>query len=140
MPKYYNQSNPSDLRDLDQSLINMWSQTGNPKLNEWILAPAQPDGATWGNGEWVVAPSPAFTAEAWLDNQGYTALRLLTCLDLEGKLRAVGATSAKLAATRQWIDGITLAAAMNPDATASNWPPAPFAFDTVVQEAIQTLS
>jgi hypothetical protein len=75
-----------------------------------------------------------------LDQQGYTPLRLLTCLDLEGKLRATGSTSAKLAAVRVWLDNLTLAAAANPDESRPDWPAAPFAFEAVLAESLAALN
>jgi hypothetical protein len=83
---------------------------------------------------------PTYTAEAWLEHEGYTPLRLLTCLDLEAKLRATGAASPKLAAVRQWLDNLTLAAAANPDEARPDWPAAPFAFDAVLAESLAALT
>jgi hypothetical protein len=88
----------------------------------------------------VVEVPPTFTAEQHLAEQGYTPLRLLTCLDLEGKLRATGTTSPKLAAVRQWLDNLTLAAAANPDEARPDWPAAPFAFEAVLAESLAALN
>ena len=88
----------------------------------------------------VVEVPPTFTAEQHLAEQGYTPLRLLTCLDLEGKLRATGTTSPKLAAVRQWLDNLTLAAAANPDEARPDWPAAPHPFEQVLAEALTALN
>jgi hypothetical protein len=88
----------------------------------------------------VVEVPPTYTAEDHLAAEGYTPLRLLTCLDLEGKLRATGATSEKLASVRQWLDNLTLAAAANPDEARPDWPAAPFAFDAVLAESLAALN
>jgi hypothetical protein len=88
----------------------------------------------------VVEVPPTFTAEAHLTASGYTPLRLLTCLDLEGKLRTTGTTSPKLAAVRQWLDNLTLAAAANPDEARPDWPAAPHPFDQVLAEALTALN
>ena len=85
-------------------------------------------------------PAPSLTAEAHLTASGYTPLRLLTCLDLEGKLWKANATSPKLAAVRQWLDNLTLAAAANPDEARPDWPAAPFAFEAVLAEALSILT
>ena len=136
----YSNTTTNDLRELPESYIAELIAAGNPKAEQWQAAPPKPsEDAVWQDGEWITPPAPTYTAEAWLDQQAYTPLRLLTCLDLEGKLRATGRTSPKLAATRSWLDALTLAAAVNPDAATSTWPPAPFAFDAVVQEAITQL-
>lgn len=141
MPNYYRTSDPADLRDLPQSLLNEWAANNNPKLAEWIAAPAKPaDSAVWNAGEWMLPTPPAVTAEDHLAAQGYTPLRLLTCLDLEGKLRATGKASPKLAAVRQWLDGLTLAAAANPDDSRPDWPNAPHPFDQVLAEALTALN
>jgi hypothetical protein len=83
---------------------------------------------------------PPYTAEEHLAVSGYTPLRLLTCLDLEGKLRATGKGSPKLAAVRQWLDALTFAAAANPDESRSDWPSAPFPFEQVLSEALTIIN
>jgi hypothetical protein len=141
MPNHYRQSDPTDLRDLPQSLLDDWAAAGNPKLADWQPAPAKPAAdAVWSAGQWTLPPPPVATAEDHLSAQGYTPLRLLTCLDLEAKLRATGTTSAKLAAVRQWIDNLTLAAAANPDEARPDWLAAPFAFEAVLAESLAALN
>jgi hypothetical protein len=141
MPNYYRQSDPADLRDLPQSLLDEWAAANNPKLDEWHPAPAKPaENAVWNAGEWMIPTPPVATAEAHLTAQGYSPLRLLTCLDLEGKLRATGSASEKLASVRQWLDNLTLAAAANPDDARPDWPAAPFAFDAVLAESLAALN
>ena len=141
MPNYYRTSDPTDLRDLPQSLLADWAAAGNPKLAEWLPAPAKPaENAIWNAGEWIIPQPPAATAEAHLSAQGYSPLRLLTCLDLEGKLRATGSASEKLASVRQWLDNLTLAAAANTDDARPDWPVAPHPFDQVLAEALTALN
>jgi hypothetical protein len=79
------------------------------------------------------------TAEEWLAIQGYTAIRLVALLDLEGKLAAAGKTSDKLAAVRAWINGILGAFAMDP-APRNDWTPAPFGFEETTAEAFAVLT
>jgi hypothetical protein len=141
MPNYYRQSDPADLRDLPQSLLDEWAAANNPKFAEWLPSPAKPaENAIWNAGEWIIPQPPAATAEDHLSAQGYSPLRLLTCLDLEGKLRATGSASEKLASVRQWIDNLTLAAAANPDEARPDWPAAPFAFEAVLAESLAALN
>ena len=136
----YLNTTTNELRELPASYIAELIAAGNPKAEQWQTAPPKPsENAAWQDGQWVTPFASTFTAETWLENQAFTPLRLLTCLDLEGKLRAINGISPKLAATRSWLDNLTLAAAINPDAVSSTWPPAPFAFDAVVQEAITQL-
>jgi len=141
MPNYYRISDPTDLRDLPQNLLDDWAAAGNPKLAEWIAAPAKPaEDAIWAAGQWTLPPPPAPPAEEHRAAEGYTPLRLLTCLDLEGKLRATGKSSPKLAAVRVWLDTLTLAAASAPDEALPDWPAAPFAFDGVLAETLAALN
>jgi hypothetical protein len=141
MPNYYRQSDPADLRDLPQSLLDDWAANNNPKLAEWLPTPAKPaENAIWNAGEWLIPAPPAITAEDHLAAEGYSPLRLLTCLDLEGKLWKANATSPKLAAVRTWLDNLTLAAAANPDEARPDWPAAPFAFEAVLAESLAALN
>jgi hypothetical protein len=141
MPNYYNIHDPADLRDFPQSLLAEWAANNNPKRAEWLPAPAKPsENAVWNAGEWMIPTPPAITAEDHLATAGYSPLRLLTCLDLEGKLRATGSASEKLASVRQWLDNLTLAAAANPDEARPDWPAAPFAFDAVLAESLAALN
>jgi hypothetical protein len=138
---HYRQSDPADLRDLPQSLLDEWADAGNPKLADWHPAPAKPaENAIWAAGQWTLPPPPVATAEAHLTASGYSPLRLLTCLDLEGKLWKANATSPKLAAVRQWLDNLTLAAAANPDEARPDWPAAPHPFEAVLAEALAALT
>jgi hypothetical protein len=138
---YYNINDPADLRDLPQSLLAEWAANNNPKRTEWLPAPAKPaENAVWNAGEWMIPTPPSITAEDHLAASGYSPLRLLTCLDLEGKLWKANATSPKLAAVRQWLDNLTLAAAANPDDARPDWPAAPFAFEAVLAEALTALT
>jgi len=138
---YYRQSDPTDLRDLPQSLLDDWAAAANPKLAEWIAAPAKPaENAIWAAGQWTLPPPPLATAEAHLTAQGYSPLRLLTCLDLEGKLWKANATSPKLASVREWLDNLTLAAASAPDEARPDWPPAPHPFEQVLAESLAALT
>jgi hypothetical protein len=141
MPNYYNLHDPADLRDLPQSLLAEWAEANNPKLAEWLPATAKPaENAVWNAAEWLIPTPPSTTAEEHLAAEGYSPLRLLTCLDLEGKLRATGKSSPKLAAVRVWLDSLTLAAAANPDDARPDWPAAPHPFDQVLAEALTALN
>lgn len=139
MPNYYNKTNPSDLRDLPQSLIDTWVEVNNPKLQEWILAPAKPSpDAVWDNGQWVIPPPPTYTAEQWLNNQGYGATQLVTLLDLYAALSAAGKTSAKLNAVKAWTNSV-LGEYVQNSQPKSDWGAAPFGFNETVIEAYQEL-
>jgi hypothetical protein len=81
----------------------------------------------------------AYTAEQWLEKVGYSPLRLLTCLDLESKLIASNLTSPKLSSVRQWLDQITILAAVNPDQPRTDWALPPFSFAECSGEALQLI-
>jgi hypothetical protein len=85
------------------------------------------------------ANRPAITAEKHIEREGYPAIRLVTLMDLEGKLAEAGKTSAKLTAVRGWLDTILGAFAANPE-PRNDWPKAPFGFEETVQDAAFTLS
>lgn len=90
--------------------------------------------------EQIVAarPKPAVTAEKHIEREGYPAIRLVTLMDLEGKLAEAGKTSAKLSTVRSWLDMILGAFAANPE-PRNDWPKAPFGFAETVQEAAGSL-
>jgi len=139
MPNYYNKTNPSDLRDLPQSLIDTWESVNNPKLQEWVIAPAKPSpDAVWDNGHWVIPPPPSWTAEEWLNKEGYNSTALVTLLDLNGKLIAAGKSSVKLNAVKNWTDGMIASYASDPS-PKSDWTNAPYGFTETTKEVVQIL-
>lgn len=83
-------------------------------------------------------PKPAITAEKHIEREGYPAIRLVTLMDLEGKLAEAGKTSAKLTAVRGWLDTIFGAFAANPE-PRNDWPKAPFGFEETVQDTASVL-
>ena len=82
---------------------------------------------------------PTFTAEGWLESQGYGGARSTTLLYLKLQLQSAGKTSTKLAAAQAWLDGIIAVGAADPDAQHAGLPAAPFGFAEVCQEALATL-
>ena len=139
MPNYYNKTNLSDLRDLPQSLIDTWVEVNNPKLQEWILAPAKPSpDAVWDNGQWIIPPPPTYTAEQWLTKEGYGATQLVTLLDLYAALSAAGKASVKLNAVKAWTNSVLGEYVQNAQ-PKEDWGTAPFTFNETVIEAYQEL-
>jgi hypothetical protein len=69
-----------------------------------------------------------FTAEAWLESQGYGAMRLLGLLDLESQFGQQAPP--KMQAVRAWINSIRAQYAE----TKSDWQPAPHTFESTMQE------
>ena len=139
MPNYYNKTN-FERKDIAQETIDLWESTSNPKLDEYTLTPAKPsENATWGPGYWIIPPAPTYTANAWLEKEGYGPTQLITLLDLQGKLIAAGKASQKLNSVRAWTDGI-LASFVQDDSPRSDWGSAPFAFSETVIDAFQQLN
>jgi hypothetical protein len=139
MPNYYNRTNPSDLRDLEQSLIDTWEETNNPKLQEWIAVPPKPSpNAIWDNGQWVIPRPPSWTAEEWLNKEGYGATQLVTLSDLYATLTEAGKISPKLNTVKAWINAI-LGEYVQNSQPKEDWGTAPFTFNETVIEAYQEL-
>jgi hypothetical protein len=84
-------------------------------------------------------PKPVITAEKHIEREGFPAIRLVTLMDLEGKLAEAGKTSAKLVAVRSWLDAVLGAFAANPE-PSNQWPKAPFGFEETVQDAASKLA
>jgi hypothetical protein len=80
-----------------------------------------------------------YTAEEWLDAQGYSSIRLITLLDLENKLTALNKDSEKLSSVRDWINQI-LSYFVQSSTSRSDWVPAPFSFEDTVQEVFNEIN
>jgi hypothetical protein len=78
-------------------------------------------------------------AEEWLVYNGFTSLRLLTLLDLEGKLAAAGKTSPKVNSIRAWINAILMEYAVD-QADKLTWDAPDYTFQETVQEALSILN
>ena len=79
------------------------------------------------------------SAEDWLAHKGYSCLRLLSLLDMEGKLEAMGKTSAKMQAVRGWINTLLTEYITNPQVKLT-WPEPPYSYNETMQEALQSLN
>ena len=138
MPNYYNKTN-FERKDIAQELIDLWTETSNPKLDEYALTPAKPsENATWGPGYWVIPPPPTYTAEQWLVKEGYGPTQLVTLLDLFAELTAAAKVSPKLDAVKAWTNAI-LAEYVQNSQPKEDWGAAPFSFNETVIEAYQEL-
>jgi hypothetical protein len=84
-------------------------------------------------------PRPTISAERHIEREGFPAIRLVTLMDLEGKMVAAGEISAKLVAVRAWLDSILGTFASNPQ-PRNDWPEAPFGFEETVQDAASKLN
>jgi hypothetical protein len=88
----------------------------------------------------VVEVPPTYTADEWVDAQGFAGKRPTTLLYLKLKLDAAQLTSAKLAAVQGWLDAMIVAGVTAPDDKRSDYPVAPFSFEEASGEALQTLN
>ncbi len=121
---YYRKTDPADLRELDLAAFG-----DNPKRLQWVEAPKKPSAdAVWNNGAWALPEPPSFTAEAWLESQGFGAMRLLGLLDLEGQFGQQAPP--KMQAVRAWINAIRAQYAE----TKNDWQPAPHTFEETMKE------
>jgi hypothetical protein len=75
--------------------------------------------------------APTWTAESWLDHEGFGAMRLLGLLDLESQFGQQ--SPPKMQAVRAWINSIRAQYAE----TKSDWQPAPHTFESTMQEIEQ---
>jgi hypothetical protein len=93
--------------------------------------------------QWVEgtpAPLPTFTADEWVDVQGFTGKRPTTLLYLKLQLDAAQLTSAKLAAVQGWLDAMIVAGVTAPDDKRSDYPAAPFSFEEASAGALSVLA
>ena len=83
----------------------------------------------------VPTPPPAVTAEEWLESVGLGGNRQPTLL----YLRQAGAVSAKLDATKQYLNTVLAMFAADPS-PRSDWPAPSYTFEETVSQAVQSLS
>lgn len=139
MPNYYDKTN-FERKDIAQETIDLWVETSNPKLGEYELTPPQPTpNATWGPGYWIIPPAPTYTANAWLEKEGYGPTQLVTLLDLTAQLQAAGKVSPKLDAVRSWTNTI-LAEYVQSETPKEDWGTPPFSFSETVTEAFNIIN
>ena len=89
----------------------------------------------------VEVPAPTYTADEWVDAQGFTGQRPTTLLYLKLQLDAAGKSSAKLAAVQAGLDGMIVAGVSAPEErrTAEAWGSSPWTFEAASQEALAVL-
>jgi hypothetical protein len=138
MPNYYNKTT-FERKDIAQETIDLWVETSNPKLGEYELTPPQPTpDATWGPGYWIIPAPATYTANAWLEKEGYGPTQLVTLLDLTAQLQVAGKVSPKLDAVKLWTNMI-LAEYVQSDTPKEDWGIPPFSFSETVTEAFNIL-
>ena len=115
----------------------------NLQRKGWVVTVKPGDDYEWQDGAWAqrpATPAPTYTAEGWLDAQGYGGARTTTLLYLLLQLQQAGKSSAKLNAVKSWTDSVIAIGALDPDAQRDDWTPAPYSFAEVTAEAVSTLA
>ena len=139
MPNYFDKIT-FERKDIAQETIDIWVETSNPKLGEYELTPPQPSpNAIWGGGYWIIPPPQTYTANQWLEKEGYGPTQLVTLLDLQGKLIVAGKSSVKLDTVREWTD-VILSEFVQDESPKENWENAPYGFSETVIDAFNALS
>jgi hypothetical protein len=139
MPNYFDKIT-FERKDIAQETIDIWVETSNPKLGEYELTPPQPSpNAIWGSGYWIIPAPATYTANAWLEKEGYGPTQLVTLLDIQGKLIVAGKSSFKLDTVREWTD-VILAEFVQDESPKENWGNAPYGFSETVIDAFNALS
>jgi hypothetical protein len=139
MPNYYDKTT-FERKDIAQETIDLWVETSNPKLGEYELTPPQPTpNATWGPGYWIIPAPATYTANAWLEKEGYGPTQLVTLLDLTAQLQAAGKSSEKLNSVKMWTNMI-LAEYVQNNEPKEDWGIPPFSFSETVTEAFNILN
>lgn len=111
----------------------------------WVVNPPPPydpetQSATF-DGEWHIVdnPIPEYTAEQWLDNQGFGSSRQPTLIYLKLQLDAANKTSTKLNTIQGFLNQILAEFVQDTTALRSDWTPAPYTFEETVQQALAVL-
>ena len=111
-------------------------------LTALSLSDEQGEGLQNGSLKWdeatrtlIPTPPPAMLAEEYLESVGLGGNRQPTLL----YLRQAGAVSPKLDATEQYLNTILAMFAQDPS-PRSDWPAAPHPFESVVAEAVSSLT
>jgi len=90
--------------------------------------------------EGTPAPLPTYTADEWVDAQGFTGKRPTTLLYLKLQLDAAQKTSPKLAAVQGWLDGMIVAGVTAPEQRRGDWAASPWTFEEASSEALSVLA
>ena len=122
------ESDGPELDTLDEATVKGMIESALPVDESYVIPPP---------------PTPfvdTFTADQWVDAQGFDGKRPTTCLYLLLQLQAAGKSSPKLAAVQAWMDGMIAAGVMNPDEARSDYPEAPYSFAEASGEALTVLN
>jgi hypothetical protein len=121
----------SELKIEDEAVLRTWTDDSGQRQFETRFALCEE------TTEEILSVN--LSAEQWLEQQGFTSVRLVALLDLESKLAASGRSSPKLASVRAWINS-GLSGFVADASPRSDWPPAPFDFQETTAEAFAMLT
>lgn len=88
----------------------------------------------------VEIPAPKYTADEWVDMEGFNDKRPTTLLYLKLKLDTAQLTSPKLSAVQTWMDQMIASGVTSPDERRNDWPNSPYSFEEASSEALGILS
>lgn len=113
-----------------------WIEISQPSYNSNV------ETCIWENGQWVLQPiiPSYYTAEEWLDVEGFQDKRPTVCLYLKLQLDSANKVSPKLIAVQQWMDNIITQGVFNPEEKRNDWQKSPYNFSEAIQEALQILN
>jgi hypothetical protein len=139
MTLYYRIADPSDLRDISDQM-NQWIASGNPKADDWQLAPTKPsESAYWNNGTWEIPEQTKYTANQWVSLH-FTNIQLTALADLRVSLALSGKQLGPLMSSmRTWTSSILSSWALDPTPKA-DWPDPPCTYEDASVEAVRDLS
>jgi hypothetical protein len=126
--------------------LTLW-EAGGPELDalDESAVKAAIEAALPVDADYVIPPPPVpfvptYTADEWVDAQGFTGKRPTTLLYLKLQLDTAQKTSPKLAAVQGWLDGMIVAGVTAPDQKRSDYPAAPYSFEEASAEALSVLA
>ena len=126
--------------------LTLWESDG-PELDTLDEATVQGmiEAALPVDDAYVIPPPPTpfvetFTADQWVDAQGFDGKRPTTLLYLKLQLDAAQKSSVKLAAVQAWLDQMIVAGVTNPTERRSDWSASPWSFEEASGEALAVLN
>ena len=127
--------------ETDESIIENlkrkgWQETEQPFYNP------ETETCQWQDGQWVIRETipPLYTAEEWIQEQGYTAIQIQALTRLEANILSSNKSLGPImTGVKNWFESIMFESALNPIPRA-DWSVVPSTYANASQEAVQILS